>query len=284
MKIGIGLPNTVPGTDGEQLTEFARRAEQAGFSTLGTIDRLAYPGIEPIAALSAAAAVTERIRLATTILIAPLRVNAPLLAKQAASVHALSGGRMVLGAAVGPREDDFAVSGLEFGARGRLFDAMLSEIRRTWEQSGGDYAVGPDVSADPPQLVVGGGIDRAFKRAAEHGDGWIMGGGTPDAFAEGRAKLEAAWSEAGREGEPRAMSLAYFALGASAEADAQRYLGHYYAWLGEMAGMIAAGAATDAATVKGHIQAFEAAGCDELVIFPCSSAPEQVDLLAEAVL
>ena len=147
MEIGIGLPNTVPGTTGEQLTEWARRADDAGFSTLGTIDRIAYPNLEPLIALAAAAAVTDRIRLATTILIAPYRGSTrAVLAKQAASVHKISGGRMVLGIAVGGREDDYEVAGVDFGSRGgENFERMLVDIRRTW--SGSDASSG---AADAP--------------------------------------------------------------------------------------------------------------------------------------
>ena len=290
MDVGIGLPNAVPGTTGDELTQWARRAEAAGFSSLGTIDRMTYPNLEPLVALATAGAVTERIRLATTILIAPYRKNAALIAKQAASIQRLSGGRMVLGIAVGGREDDYEASQADFEGRGEVFERQLSEIRNTWSESNTSSGsaehtgIGPDVADRPPQLIVGGSIDAAFRRAAEYGDGWIMGGGTPDMFADGRAKLQAAWSEAGREGTPRAMSLAYFSLGDQAEANADAYLKDYYAWLGEYADKIAASAATDADTVKGYVQAFEQAGCDELVIFPSSSDPEQVDLLADAAL
>src|SRR5437763_3382509 len=100
MKVGIGLPNAAPGTTGAQLTQWAWRADAAGFSTLGTIDRITYPNLDPLTALAAGTAVTERIGLATTILIAPYRVNAAVLAKQAASVQAISGGRLTLGMAV----------------------------------------------------------------------------------------------------------------------------------------------------------------------------------------
>src|SRR5437764_9490948 len=127
MDVGIGLPATIPGVQRDQLLEWARRAEARGFSSLGTIDRIVYANYEPLIALAAAAAVTERIRLATTILIAPYRANAALLAKQASSVDALSGGRLVLGVAVGGREDDYEVSGVDFHTRGRRFEEMLQE-------------------------------------------------------------------------------------------------------------------------------------------------------------
>ena len=284
MEIGIGLPNATKGVTGEQLLEWARRADAAGFSSLGTIDRIAYPNFEPIASLAAAAAVTERIRLATTILIAPLRVNSVLLAKQAASVHRLSGGRMVLGLAVGPREDDYDVSDREFGERGQAFDEMLPQIRRTWEESGREYAPGPDVSADPPQLLIGGSVERAYQRTAQYGDGWIMGGGAPDQFAAGREKALAAWRDADRDGEPKTASLAYFALGDDPEGDAKATVGHYYAWLGEIGDAIVGSVAKGEDMVKGYIEAFTEAGCDELVMFPSSPDPAQVDLLAEVAL
>ena len=80
MKLGIGLPNAVPRTTGEQLTDWAREAEDAGFNTLGTIDRLVFDSYESIVALSAAAAVTERIHLATDVMLGPLRQNPAMIA------------------------------------------------------------------------------------------------------------------------------------------------------------------------------------------------------------
>jgi alkanesulfonate monooxygenase SsuD/methylene tetrahydromethanopterin reductase-like flavin-dependent oxidoreductase (luciferase family) len=285
MDVAIGLPNTVPGTDGQQLTEWARRADEAGFSSLGTIDRIVFPNLEPLTALGAAAAVTERIGLATTILLAPLRTNTALFAKQAASVQKLSGGRLTLGIAVGGREDDYEASGVEMKTRGKVFDEQLDGLREIWAASGDrNGTVGPDVSGDPPRILIGGSVDAAFRRAAEHGVGWIMGGGTPEMFAEGRAKVDAAWNEVGREGRARGAALAYFALGESAEADAQAYLGDYYAFLGEIAQALVDSAAKDPDTVRAYLQAFADAGCDELFFMPTSSDPAQVDLLAEAAL
>jgi alkanesulfonate monooxygenase SsuD/methylene tetrahydromethanopterin reductase-like flavin-dependent oxidoreductase (luciferase family) len=288
MEVGIGLSSTIPGVTGDELIEWAKRSDARGFSTLGTIDRIAYPNLEPLVALSAAAAVTDRIGLTTSILIAPYRANAALLAKQAASVQRISAGRLTLGVAVGGREDDYAVSGVDFESRGERFELMLEQMTRTWAESEkasgdpGSQHVGPP---DPPRLVIGGYIDSTFKRAAKYGDGYISGGAPPDAVAESKRKMKAAWADAGREGTPYVGALAYFSLGDRAEEDARAYLGDYYAWLGEeTAGQIIAGAAKDAETINAYLRAFEEAGVDELILFPCSSDPEQVDLLADAVL
>jgi alkanesulfonate monooxygenase SsuD/methylene tetrahydromethanopterin reductase-like flavin-dependent oxidoreductase (luciferase family) len=278
MDVGVALPNAIPGATGAQLTEWARRAESRGFSTLGTIDRIVYDNYEPLVALAAAAAVTERIGLSTTVLLAPLRTNTAELAKQALSVNALSGGRLTLGVGLGAREDDYELSGVELNGRGKRLDAMLEEIKEIW--TGDD--VGPTIGA-APQLVVGGHADASYARAARFGDGWIAGGSGPDQARDGIEKAKAAWSDAGRRDEPHLMALAYFSLGERAEEDARDNLAHYYAWLGEdVAGMIVGSAAKDAATVKQYLDAYDEAGCDELVFCPSSSDPQQVDLLADA--
>jgi alkanesulfonate monooxygenase SsuD/methylene tetrahydromethanopterin reductase-like flavin-dependent oxidoreductase (luciferase family) len=285
MDIGIGLPNAVPGTSGEDLLNWARAAEEAGFSTLGTIDRIVYPNYEPLSALAAAAAVTDRIRLGTTVLLGPLRRNPAVIAKQALSIDAIAGGgRFILGIGLGGREDDYAVSGVSLADRGSWQDHALEQIRRIWNGEGGDESkIGPRTQGPGPSLVVGGGSPATFERAARWGDGWIMGGGAPDQFAQGLEQLTAAWQRQGREGQPRRMSLAYFSLGDDAERNANAYLRDYYAFLGDdLSAMIAGSAAKDADTVKGYLAGFESAGCDELVIFPCSHEPRQVQMLAEA--
>jgi alkanesulfonate monooxygenase SsuD/methylene tetrahydromethanopterin reductase-like flavin-dependent oxidoreductase (luciferase family) len=281
MDVGIGLPNAVRGVDRRGTVEWARRADAAGFSSLGTIDRIVYPNYESLIALAAAAAVTERIRLVTDILIAPLRTNTALLAKQAATIDNLSEGRLVLGLAVGGREDDYEASGADFASRGKAFDRQLEELGALWR---GEHGAGPPPArGDRPTVLIGGSSDIAFRRAARHADGWTLGGGTPDAFAEGREKLRAAWAAEGREGEPRTMALFYFALGDGAEQAARATLGDYYGFLGEYADQVVASAAKDEDTVKQYLSGFEAAGVDEVICFPTSADPDQVDLLAGAV-
>ncbi len=279
MDVAIGLPNAVPGTTGGQLVEWARRADARGFSSLGTIDRVVYDNYEPLTALAAAAAVTERIGLCTSVLLGPLRPNAAELAKQALSLNALSGGRFTLGIGLGAREDDYGASGVDLRGRGRRLDEMLERIKEVW--AGED--IGP-AAGGTPGLLVGGGVEASFARAARFGDGWIAGGSPPEQFGEMVGKMHEAWSAAGRVDEPRTLGLTYFSLGEDAEQNASAYLGDYYGWLGdEVAAMIAAGAAKNAETVRQYVAGFDAAGCGELILFPSSSDPDQVDLLADAV-
>src|SRR5690242_3121360 len=148
MQIGIGLPNTLD-IPGPQLLDWARRAEERGFSTLATIDRIVYPNYDSLTALAAAGAVTSRIGLFTNILLAPV-YSPPLLAKVTASVDAISGGRLTLGMGVGGRPDDFAALNRRFDRRGKLMDETLDLLHRAWAGepvTGGDFPVGPAPAA-----------------------------------------------------------------------------------------------------------------------------------------
>ncbi len=283
MNVGVGLPNAVRGVGRAGIVDWARRAEAAGFASLGTIDRVVYPNYESLIALAAAAAVTERIELVTDILISPLRSNVALFAKQAATIDSLSNGRLTLGLGVGGRADDYEASGVDFARRGRIAEQQLGELTAVWR---GERGVGPAPAraGGRPGLLIGGGADVVFERAARYGDGWTMGGGTPESFREGREKAVAAWAAAGREGSPRTMALFYFALGSDAERVAAENLGDYYAFLGDYAQRVAAGAAKDPDTVKQYISAFQDAGADDVICFPASTDPDEVERLADAAL
>jgi alkanesulfonate monooxygenase SsuD/methylene tetrahydromethanopterin reductase-like flavin-dependent oxidoreductase (luciferase family) len=284
--IGIGLPNTVPDTEGRTLIDWARHAEEAGFSTLGTIGRLVYPNYEEFVALSAAAAVTSQIRLTTGVLLAPLYTNSALFAKQAASLDRLSGGRLVLGLGLGGREDDFAASGVSTQGRGRRLEEQIAMMKRVWsgEEFGYAGAIGPEPARrGGPEIILGGASEATFRRVARMADGWIMGGGTPDMFAQAAAGVDQAWQDAGRPGRPRKLTLAYFGLGPEARSQAEGYLLHYYGWLGEIANMIAGSAAVSPEMVKSYVAAFEASGCDEIIFVPTASRLDQISLLAQAI-
>lgn len=184
----------------------------------------------------------------------------------------------MLGIGIGGREDDYAVSGVDMSTRGEWQDAALARIREIWAGEGElEGKVGPRPQGDGPSLVVVGGVDAAFERAARFGDGWIQGGAGPEQLGEDLKSLAEAWKAQNRDGEPWKMALGYFSLGTDAEKNAEAYLTDYYAWLGdEMAGMIASAALKDADSVKAALEAYEEAGCDELILFPCSPDPEQV--------
>jgi alkanesulfonate monooxygenase SsuD/methylene tetrahydromethanopterin reductase-like flavin-dependent oxidoreductase (luciferase family) len=286
MVVGIGLPTTIPGIEAEQVLEWSRRADAAGFSSLATLDRIVYGNYEPLVSLGAVAAVTERISLLTGILIAPYRTNTPLLAKEVATVQHLSGGRLVLGLGIGARGDDYETSGLSTKGRGRRFDDQLEELHRIWagEERGFAGPIGPALPGGAPRIVMGGKVDASFDRAARWGEGWIAGAGGAATFGDSVARLRAAWERAGRTDAPRAIGFIYFALGDRARERADWYLRDYYAFAGAYADHAVAAAATDASAVAEYVEQFAAAGCDELVCFPCDTDPGQVDLLADCAL
>jgi alkanesulfonate monooxygenase SsuD/methylene tetrahydromethanopterin reductase-like flavin-dependent oxidoreductase (luciferase family) len=285
MDIGIGLPSTIPGIPGRLILEWASAAEQAGFSCLGTLDRVVYGNLETVPTLAAAAAVTERIGLTTAVLIGPFRGNGALLAKQLATVDSIAAGRLRVGIAVGGRADDYEATGSSFQQRGRNFDAQLAELRAVWAQQPRGFAgpIGPaPVQAGGPPLLIGGNAAATFRRMTEFGAGWIMGGGGPEAFATGADQARRAWREAGREGKPRLTAIAYVSLGDDAAGHARRYLGDYYRFIGDFAERIAAGALTTDQEVAATVAAFTDAGCDELILFPCNPDVAQVGLTAAA--
>jgi alkanesulfonate monooxygenase SsuD/methylene tetrahydromethanopterin reductase-like flavin-dependent oxidoreductase (luciferase family) len=273
VNVGVGLPSTTPGADGELLIDWARRADAGPFSSLAVLDRLVYDSYDPFAALAAAAAVTERVRLATMIAIGPLRGTA-VLAKIAASVAALSGGRFTLDLASGARQDDYDAAGVEHRGRGDRLSEQLAYLR-------GAAGDGVAPAAAGLELLVGGSSGQAYARMARYADGYAHGGGPPRAFAGAAARAQAAWSDLGRPGRPRLWGQAYFALG-----DAERgsdYLRHYYAFTGPFAERIAAGNLTSARAVKDLIRGYAEAGCDELVLLPTVSDAAELDRLAEVV-
>ena len=278
MQVGVGLPGTIPGTQGQLIIEWACRADEGPFSSLGVLDRLVYDSYDPLITLATIAGVTHRVKLATTIIIGPLHNNA-LLAKTAASLDALSGGRLVLGLAVGARKEDYDAAGVDYRDRGKRLSEQLSTLRSIWE----DNNIGPKTTHHGgPDLLVGGLSDQSYARMVRYTDGYVHGGGPPRAFARAADKAFAAWRDAGRPGKPQIWAQGYFALGDDSVLKAgHSYLKDYYAFTGPFAERIASGLLTTPQSIAQFIRGYHDAGCDELVLFPTVPDVTQLDRLAE---
>lgn len=279
VEIGIGLPNAVTGVTAPELTEWARRAEDAGFSCLASIDRLVYPSFESLVTLAAVSAVTNRIRLTTAIVVGPLR-ETTLLAKQLATLDRMSGGRVVAGMAVGEMAADFDACGVPMRERGARLEKQLAELAHIWRTE----AVGP-ASTRPggPSVVLGGHAPAALARVVRHADGWI-GGGTSTAVFRGLAKsITAAWHKQGRPGKPHLSACVFYALGDRGADDVAGYFRDYYGFPGGYDVLVGRGVAASPAEIRSLVEQYGAAGCDELIFMPCASDPGQVNLLTDAV-
>jgi len=281
MRVGVGLPNTISGVDGSFMLEWARRAEAGPFTSLGVLDRIPYDSFEPLMTLATVASATARIGLVTMVAIGPLR-SAVLLAKQAASVDEISGGRLVLGLAIGARTEDYLALDVDHGHRGRVLTDHLISLRDLWEAR----TLVPEHAAGRPggpPLLVGGSSGEAFARMAWYADGYVHGGGPPRAFAAAAGRALAAWADVGRPGRPMLWGQGYFALGGDAVEAGGHYLRHYYAFTGPFAEKIAAANLTTPQAIVDFVRGYEEAGCDELVLLPTAGRLDQLDRLAEVV-
>ena len=286
MDIGIGLPATIPGTRGSLILDWAKRADAGPFSSLGILDRLVYPNYEPLITLAAAAAVTSRVRLITTVLIAPLR-GAGVLAKQAATIDELSGGRLTLGLGVGSREDDFQFAPASFHDRGRRFEEQLDFMKRVWSGQPVSDEVGPigppPAQAGGPQLLIGGYSPPAIRRVGRWADGFISGGvRDPEQVRQLFDLAEESWRAEGREGRPRLVAALYYALGPNAERGGD-YIRDYYRYFGPAADDMARSIPSSPETIEGLIRGFGDVGADEVVCWPTVPELDQVDRLAEMI-
>jgi alkanesulfonate monooxygenase SsuD/methylene tetrahydromethanopterin reductase-like flavin-dependent oxidoreductase (luciferase family) len=174
MRIGVNVPNFGPGTDPGMLRDWAQTVEGLGFDLLMVSDHVAitpdvaeqYPApfYEPFTTLSWLAGITHRVRLGTTVLLLPYR-HPLLVARMAANLHQLSGGRLVLGVGVGWARQEFAALGVPFGRRGALTDEALRTVRAAWQDEA-DYGHGPI------PIWVGGNSDAGLRRAVRFGEAW----------------------------------------------------------------------------------------------------------------
>ena len=286
MKIGIGLPATIPGTEGKRILDWAKKADSGPFSSLTILDRLVYPNYEALTTLAAVAGVTQHVRLMTTVLLAPLR-NPALFAKQAASLDALSGGRLTLGLGIGGREDDYLAASVSYKRRGKLFDEQLETLKRIWSgQPFGDNIglIGPrPVQPGGPEILIGGYSPAAIQRVGRWGNGFIAGGRDPQGTRQFFQLADETWKAAGRPGKPRLVGCFYYALGQDAKERGGAYLRNYYSFIGPRVEMMINNLPFTIEAIKERIQAYADIGTDEVILWPCTPDLEQIDQLAELV-
>ena len=189
IEVGVHLPQYGRVASADALTRAARHAEELGFRDVWVSDHTVHPAeqsypspylFDPLVALTWAAAVTERVRLGTSVLVVP--THEPLsLANRLASLDHLSGGRLLLGVGVGWSEREYAAVGRDFASRGRQLDEALDLFRTVWRDdpasfdgeftSFADIRVLPKPAGDIP-IWVGGTSEPAFRRAVAKGDGY----------------------------------------------------------------------------------------------------------------
>ncbi len=281
MNIGIGLPISDP----EILLDWARRADAGPFTTLGLLDRLVYDNPEPLVTLAALAAVTTRIRVQTEVLLAPLRQPA-LLAKQAATLDRLSGGRLTLGLGVGDarRRDDFEAAGTDPRSRGRRLDEQLAVMRRIWSGESYDSDIGPigpaPARSGGPEVLFGGFRPAALERVARWGDGFLAA--APPAWAGNLFRgVEQAWQAAGRAGRPKIVAQVNVALGSQDVIDdARGAIGGYYAFTGDP-GAAVDGLLAGPGSIRAGVAQLAELGADEVMLYCWARDPEQVERIGD---
>jgi alkanesulfonate monooxygenase SsuD/methylene tetrahydromethanopterin reductase-like flavin-dependent oxidoreductase (luciferase family) len=286
MDVGVGLPNQIRDIDARSLPDWARRGEDLGFSTLGTIGRIAYPGVMDTVALAAAAAVTERVRLLTGILLATTWPP-HLLAKETAGIDALSGGRLTLGLGIGgpPRVDDFTVPGLPARGLGKRIDADLAVYQDVWDGKIAPESENPFVPAGGRRVPVlfGGFAQATFDRVARSGDGYVGASVPPEMAGQAFDGVRAAWEAAGRQGKPRLVGIAYSALGDPEAGRAN--VGHYYAPFGpEALPTFVDQVQTDVTRLRDTAARYRDLGADEFVVNPVVDDLAELDRIADALL
>ncbi|HEY1371528.1 MAG TPA: LLM class flavin-dependent oxidoreductase [Candidatus Binatia bacterium] len=285
MRIAIGLPSRVASASGGVMLEWITRAERGPFSSVVVTDRVVSQALEPLTVLAMAAGATRRIRLMTSIVLAPTR-ETTLFAREAATLDVLSGGRLTLGIGIGVRKNDYLATGFDFHRRGRRVEEQLPLLRRLWSGenlSGETGAIGPRSSRpNGPELLIGGYVPAIARRIAKWGDGYMApGGGEPEALAAMWRNIEIAWREERRAGKPRWVGASYYALGPGGADYAKRYIEANYGYNPELAAKrLATLPATDKA-VEAAIKRQADMGVDEFILRPCADDLDQMERLAE---
>ena len=298
MRLAVALPQDLSGSGPGTLTAYARRAEELGFDGLWALDSgiggatARVPYLDPLPALAAAAAVTERIPLGVAVIVASRR-NPPQLAKDAASLAVLSGDRFVLGLGVGNDPPEAARLGFRVDHRGARLSQAVELMRALWQPGPTSYAsehhhldevpMEPKPPAGSVPIWLAGSAPPALARAARLGDGWIGAGSAPlAAFPEQCQGVLDALTERGRdpEGFPRSRRV-YLAIADTTEEAVRRLtpvLDGMYGWPGMTE---RCGVCGPPELVAEQLARLAEAGATELLLNPLDDLPEQLERLVE---
>lgn len=289
MKIGLNLPVMVPGFDRDKILTWARRLDAGPFSSLAAGERITFPNPDILVTLSACAAVTERVRLVFSILVLPM--HQPVrVAKQIATLDVLSGGRVTLGVGVGGRDEDYVA--VEAQRDRKLWTRMeesVSELRRLWSgEKPFEAALRPveplPIQKGGPEILAGAMYPRSIRRAARWADGISGFSFGPHRDEVGRQFEQArkAWREEGK-GEPRLVTSFWYALGPNARDQLDEYLLRYLNFLSrdDARKLAPTVTTTSADALRDAAKMAEDLGCDELLLVPTTSDPDDIDRVAE---
>jgi len=277
MDVGMSLPTMAPGYTAATTLDWARAIDAGPFTTLSTGERITFDNPDWLVTLSAAATVTERVRIFANLVVLPAHPVA-VVAKQLATLDQLSGGRLTVGVGVGGRGHDFRAAERPTKGRHALLDQQVADLRRLWAgEPPFERAdpVGPAPQQAEVPILAGAMGPKAMARAAQWADG-VSGfsvSGTVSEMAANFRLAEQAWTDAGRTTPPRRVSGCFYVLDEDdgrAEATLGAFARRYLAIFGtEIAKAMAAtcrvasvGALTE--VLDGAAEA----GCDEFVLVP----------------
>jgi len=286
----MNLPVMVPGLDRDTILEWARRIDAGPYSSLAAGERITFPNPELMVTVSAAAAVTERVSLALTVVVLPLH-SPVLMAKQIATLDVISGGRVTLGLGIGARIEDYRAVGALFDTRRlKRMEEQIALMRRVW--AGENVVEGALRPVEPlpvqpggPELLAGALAPDSIRRAARWADGICGFSFGPSAeeitFAYDTARQ--AWRDAVRARAPRLVMSFWFALGAKAREQLDTYLSRYLGFLGDDAAEALAPTVktTTPAALREAARMLADLGTDEMILVPTTSDPDEVHRVAD---
>jgi alkanesulfonate monooxygenase SsuD/methylene tetrahydromethanopterin reductase-like flavin-dependent oxidoreductase (luciferase family) len=291
MDLAMTLPTMLPHGRDEVLA-WCRKVDEGPWSSLAVPERITYTSHSWTVQLAAAAALTERVRLWTTIVVLPAH-PAVQVAKDLASVDRLSNGRLTVGVGVGGREHDYRAVGAPFGRRWQRMDDAVAAMRAVWAGEppfAGADPVGPEpVQPGGPPLVAGVMGPKALARAARWAtgvdDGATVTGVDRDAVAATVERVRAAWRDAGRPDEPHVSASLWYALGDGAHDRLRGYAHDYLEIYGDDMATAMAGACNVSRpdALRAAVADAADAGCDELFLVPTSADPTELDRTRDAL-